>query len=160
MTKQANVGAVVRQGMLGGALVSQGVLDEAVMEHLPPGEPSQMEYGDAPLAPLMWMDDFISSTDTIEKARSVNSKVDFLIKQRSLALNEEKSICLIIGSKKQKNEATEVLQAQPLICGSFVTEEKQKEKWLGQILSSAGLALTVWDLRCCEYLEEKDDLIN
>ena len=65
MTKKANVGAVVGQGMLGGALASQGVLDEAVMEHLPPGEPSQMEYGDVSMAPLMWMEDFISSTDTI-----------------------------------------------------------------------------------------------
>ena len=144
MTKQANVGAVVGQGMLGGALVSLGVLDDAVMEHLPPGEPSQMEYGDVPLAPLMWMDDFISSTDTIEKARLINTKVDFLIKQRSLTLNEEKSICLIIGSKKQKKEATKVLLAQPLTCGNFVTEEKQQEKWLGQILSSAGLADSVY----------------
>ena len=49
MTKQANVRAVVEQGMLGRALGSQGALDEAVMEHLPPGEPSQMEYGDVPL---------------------------------------------------------------------------------------------------------------
>ena len=117
MTKQADVGAVVGQGMLGGALVSQGVLDEAVMDHLPPGEPSQMEYGDVPLAPLMWMDDFISSTDNIEKARSINTKVDYLIKQKCLSLNEDKSVCLIIGSKKQKKKATEDLLAQPLMCG-------------------------------------------
>ena len=84
MTIQANIRAAVGQGMLGGALVSQGVLDEAMMEHLPPGEPSQMEYGDVLLAPLMWMDDFISGTDNITKARSINLKVDFLIKQRSL----------------------------------------------------------------------------
>ena len=36
MTQFGNVGAVVGQGMLGGALVSQAVLDEAVMEHFPP----------------------------------------------------------------------------------------------------------------------------
>ena len=32
MTRYGNVGAVVGQGMLGGALVSQAVLDEGVME--------------------------------------------------------------------------------------------------------------------------------
>ena len=68
--------------MLGGALVSQGVLDEAVMEHLPPGEPSQMVYGNVALAPLIWMDDFISNTDELSKARSINTIVDYLIKQK------------------------------------------------------------------------------
>ena len=29
------------------------------------------------------------------------------------------------------------------MCGSFITKEKQQEKWLGQILSSAGLADSV-----------------
>ena len=113
MTKQADVGAVTGQGMLGGALVRQGVLDESVMENLPLGEPSQIEYGDVPLAPLMWMDDFMSTTDSIEKARSINTKVDFLIKQRSLALNEEKSVFLIMGSTKQKNKASEVCLLNP-----------------------------------------------
>ena len=106
MTKYAEVGAVVGQGMLGGALVSQGVLDEAVMEHLPPGEPSQMVYGKVALAPLIWMDDFISNTDELAKARSINTKVAYLIKQKGLSLNEEKSVCLIIGSKKQQKKAT------------------------------------------------------
>ena len=36
-TRFQDVGAVVGQGMLGGALVSQAVLDEGVGEHLPPG---------------------------------------------------------------------------------------------------------------------------
>ena len=71
---------------------------------------------------------------------SINTKVDFLIKQKGLSLNEEKSVCLIIGSKKQKKRATEDLLAKPLMCGKFETQEKQLDKWLGQTLSSAGLA--------------------
>ena len=36
LTKFGEVGAVVGQGMIGGALISQLVLDDGVMEHLPP----------------------------------------------------------------------------------------------------------------------------
>ena len=79
MTRSIGVGAVVGQGMLGGALVSQGVLDEAVMEHLAPGGELQMKYGDVPLAPLMWMDDVMNPVETIEKARNVNLKVNCLL---------------------------------------------------------------------------------
>ena len=50
VTRFGDVGAVVGQGMLGGALVSQAVLDDGVMEHLPPGGELQMECGDVPLA--------------------------------------------------------------------------------------------------------------
>ena len=140
LTEFGEVGAVVGQGMIGGALVSQAVLDDGVMDHLPPGGNIQMEFGDVPLAPLMWMDDILNSVQGIIEAREANKKVDTLMKQRGLTLNKDKSVCLVIGSKKQKQEVTRELEKQPLICGNFITKEKQQEKWLGQILSGAGLA--------------------
>ena len=66
-----------------------------------------------------------------------------VIKQRGLCLNQDKSVCIIMGSKKQKKSATLELQDQPLLCGNFVTKEKPQVKWLGQILSSLGLADSV-----------------
>ena len=63
-----------------------------------------------------------------------------MMKQRGLNLNSSKSVCLIIGNKKQKMEATRQLEEQPLMCGEFATQEKQCEKWLGQQLSALGLA--------------------
>ena len=56
-----------------------------------------MEYGDVPLAPLMWMDDLMKSAETIEKAFEVNQKVIILIKQRELFLNKKKSVCIVLG---------------------------------------------------------------
>ena len=44
------------------------------------------------------------------------------------------------GFEKQKLNATRELEKDPLICGQFVTQERQKDKWLGQILSAGGLA--------------------
>ena len=102
MTDFTEVGAVVGQGMIGRALVSQAVLDEGVTEHLPPGGDIQAEYGDVPLAPLLWMDDIINSSIGIQETRIANKRVNLLIKQRALTLKKEKSVCLVIGTKKQK----------------------------------------------------------
>ena len=143
MTKFGNVGAVVGQGMLGGSLVSQGLLDEAVREQFPPGGELQLEYGDVPLAPLLWIDDIMNGADGLDKARKTNTKVNYLIKQRGLSLNKDKSVCIIIGSKTQKQRASEELRTTPLLCGSVETKEKQEDKWLGQMISSAGLADSV-----------------
>ena len=41
---------------------------------------------------------------------------------------------------KQKQKVKAELEAEPLMCGSIETKLKDKFKWLGQILSSEGLA--------------------
>ena len=89
-TRSGAVGAVVGQGMLGGALVSQAVLDDGVMEHFSPGEELNMEYGDVPLAPLLWMDDVMKTTLSLDIARKTNLKINILLKQRGLSLNRKK----------------------------------------------------------------------
>ena len=68
------MGAVVGQGMLAGALVSQEVLDDGVMKHLPPGRELQMEYGDVPLAQLVWIDDVMKTSETLEQAIDSNAQ--------------------------------------------------------------------------------------
>ena len=143
MSRFADVGAVLGQGTLGGAIISQAVLDDGVMEHFPPGGEIQLEYGDVPLAPVMFQDDLADCSGNIENARIANQRVDILTKQRGLELNKDKTVCIIIGSKKQKQEATKQLTDNPLFCGSFVMKEKQVDKWLGQYLSSKGLADSV-----------------
>ena len=143
ISSEAKVGAVIGQGTISGALVSQAVLDEAVMEHFEPGDNLQIDYGTVPMAPLMWVDDMLNATGGLKEAREVNSKVDTLMKQRSLNLNEDKSVCIIIGTKKQKQETTKQMAENPLMCGSFETKEKQEDKWLGQILSAKGLTDSV-----------------
>ena len=107
---------------------------------MPPEGDIQMEFGDVPLAPIMWMDDILNSVKGTKEAREANKRVDILMKQRGLSLNKDKSVCLILGSKKQKQDISRELENQPLVCGDFETKEKQQEKWLGQILSAAGLA--------------------
>ena len=137
------VGAVLGQGTLGGAIISQAVLDEGVMEHFSPGEEGQPSYGSVAMAPCMFQDDLANGSVGLLEARIANQKVDFLVKQRGLQLNRDKSVCIILGSKKQKREANEELEENPLKCGDFVTKQKEVEKWLGQYMSAAGLADSV-----------------
>ena len=85
------------------------------------------------------MDDIQNSAPGLEEARLSNVKFNRLLKRRGLALNTEKSIMVIIGSKKQKEEASEELRKHPMMCGDFIMEEKQCEKWLGQYISAKGL---------------------
>ena len=143
MSDTGEVGAVVGQGTIGGAILSQAVLDDGVMEHFPPGGDLQVQYGSVPMAPMMFQDDLINITEGLAEARETNTKVNTLMKERGLELNKKKSVCIIIGNKKQKKEATKEMEVKPLLCGDFETKEEQVEKWLGQLLSSAGLADSV-----------------
>ena len=55
----ANVGAVVGQGTIAGALGSQAVLDEGISEYFPPGNRDELNYGTVPMAPFLFQDDLI-----------------------------------------------------------------------------------------------------
>ena len=69
LSEFADVGAVVGQGTIGGALGSQAVLDERISEHFPPGGEDELNYGGVPLAPLIFPDDVIHITHGIKEAR-------------------------------------------------------------------------------------------
>ena len=100
MSDKAEVGAVVGQGTIGGALVSQAVLDEAVMAHFTPGEEGEVGYGDIPIAPMMFMDDLIHGSKGSKEARMSCVKVNKLMKERALHLNQDKSTYIIMGNKR------------------------------------------------------------
>ena len=113
MTRFGEVGAVIGQGMIGWALVGQAVLDDGVMAHIVPGGELQMEYGDVPLAPVMWIYDILNGADCLETARKINVAIDIIMKQGGLSLNRDKSVYLILGSKKDQQKATMELQEKP-----------------------------------------------
>ena len=60
-----------------------------------------------------------------------------------MTLNEDKTFCTVIGSKKQITQVRAELKKEPLICGNFETKLQEQFKWLGQILSSGGLGESV-----------------
>ena len=117
LSEAGMVGAVIGQGTIGGALVSQAVLDEAMKEHFQPGGKEELFYGNVELAPLLFQDDFIYGANDLEKANKTNKKINIMIKERGLSLNQKKSVCLIIGPKRKKESMSEELKENPLKCG-------------------------------------------
>ena len=63
MSDFTNAGAVVGQGTLGGALVSQAVLDQGISEQFAPGGGDELTYGSVPIAPFIFQDDVIHGAE-------------------------------------------------------------------------------------------------
>ena len=55
MTNYGEVGAIVGQRTIGGALVSQAVIYEGISVNFPPGGTDQLTYGLMPLAPYIYL---------------------------------------------------------------------------------------------------------
>ena len=144
MSDYGEVGAVLGQGTLGGALVSQAVLDEGMSEQFLPGGEGELEYGEVPLAPFIFQDDVIHGVGGLEEAREANRRVARVMGERCLSLNQGKTVCIILGSKKQKEEVRKEMRRNPLMCGDFETREVEADKWLGQQVSGGGLAASVF----------------
>ena len=143
MIQFTEVGAVVGQGTLGGALVNQAVLDQGISEQFAPGGENELTYGSVPLSPLIFQDDLINGAEGIKESRSACVKMDRVVKRLSLSLNKDKSLCIALGSPKQRQNIKTELQKNPLFCGEVEIKLKISFKWLGQILSSGGLAESV-----------------
>ena len=88
------MGAVVGQGTMGGALISQGVLDEGISQHFAPKGEDELKYGGIPLAPLIFQDNVLHGAGGVNEARIANLKMDMVIKQLNLKLNEDKTFCI------------------------------------------------------------------
>ena len=155
MSKYWEVVAVVGQTTLGGALISQGVLDRGISEQFGSGGGDELTYGDVPLAPMIFQDDGLHCAGGIKEARTANGKMDIVVKRVNVKFNEDKSFCICIGYKKTERRIRLQLEAQPLMGGSFETALKDKFKWLGQILSEGGLAQSV-----CDTVESREGKIR
>ena len=143
MTKYVEAGALVGQGTIAGALVSQAVLDDGISGVFAPGGQDELNYGSVPVSPLIFQDDIIHGAGGIKEAHLANSKMDIVVKSLNLRLNQDKTVCLVMGSTKQKAKVKRELEAKPLMCGNFEIQLKAQFKWLGQILSSGGLSDSV-----------------
>jgi hypothetical protein len=91
----------------------------------------------------MFQDDLIHLSEGISEARAASSKVGAVLAQLNLRLNKDKSVILVIGSKKQKESFKAELEARPLMCGQVKMHLVEEDKWLGQQLSGGGLGKSV-----------------
>ena len=71
------------------------------------------------MAPVMFQDDLANWSDSLENAKESSRRVDVLTKQLCLDLNKDKTVYILIGSKKQKKETRRQLKNEPLCVGNL-----------------------------------------
>ena len=108
-----------------------------------PGAEDMLNYGSVPMTPLIFQDDVIHCVGGLNEARLASAKTNNVVNSLNLRLHEDKTSCIVMGSVNQRLQITRCLQSDPLMCGDIETKLKKEFKWLGQILSSGGLAESV-----------------
>ena len=63
-----------------------------------------------------------------------------VMKEKRLCLNKDKSVCLLWGTVKQKNDIKKELKKDPLKCGEVEMTMTDCVKWLGDFLHTDSLA--------------------
>jgi hypothetical protein len=115
----------------------------------------EVGYGSLEIIPFMFQDDFENISGSIIEARMNNIKVDVVVKEKRLSLNEVKTVCLVMGTTSQKEEVRRELEARPMMCGSFVTKLVASDKWLGDYIHSGGLGES-----CLETIRQREGKVK
>ena len=123
-------------------LVSQANLDEGMVDMFN-GSSDEVRYGGVRVLPVMFQDDIMRVVENVSAARAGNVKVDYVMKSKQLKLNPEKTSYILFGKKKEVAEAQEEVKLSPIMCGDFMTKEKDVDKWLGDMFHKEGLAASV-----------------
>ena len=101
---KAEIQLMIGQGTMGGALASQASLDDGIYRQFH-GSQEELQYGSVPLSPLIFQDDLPECSPGVVEARSANIRVNRVMTEKRLALNRDKSVCLVWGTKLQKEKA-------------------------------------------------------
>ena len=112
-------------------------------------------YGSLELLRFQFQDDFENISSSVLEARVANLKVDTMIKEKRWSLNQDKSVCLVMGSKRQVEEVRQELEARPLLCGEFETKMVQYDKWLGDYFHTGGLGES-----CLETIRQREGKVK
>ena len=124
------VGDILGQGSGGAAKVSALNLSRK-LDRVFEDDKDIVGYGSVIQKPYSFQDDIMIPVDSLENVRTVNVKVDLVMKMMQTKLNEDKSGYILMGPEEQVKEARERASINPIMCGQFKMKELQKEKWLG-----------------------------
>ena len=134
----AFVGNCIGQGTAGGALVSQANLDHGLEQYFG-NVKDQIHYGDVKIQGLAYQDDVLKGNKDALDAQVGNIRMSAMLKEKGLEAHPDKTCFITCGSKSYKQKVKDDLKEHPLAFGDFVMKERVMEKYLGQMLHSAGL---------------------
>ena len=98
VTEKADIGLVIGQGTMGGALASQASLNDGIDGQFH-GSQEELQCGSVALSPLFFQDDFLEGSPGVAEARSTNIRVNRVMMEKRLTLNRDKSACLVLFSR-------------------------------------------------------------
>ena len=141
-TQPVQIGANIAQGSIGGALISSVNLDRTMNQFFSKSE-HEISYFDLRLQPTIFQDDISRLSSSRVSAQTGNIFVSSCMESKLLDLNVDKSCFIIIGNTNYTQEIRNEIKQYPLqLCG-IMMKEKTTDKYLGDLISSEGLASSV-----------------
>ena len=138
LSGERDIGESVGQGTVDGAVISAVNLDNGVTDFFRDSE-DEVNYGGISLRPLLFQDDVARLSDNIRSAQIGNDRMESVAETKLLDFNTEKSCFLVFGSKKRRLELESGMKSNPLMLCNNPMPQENSAKYLGDILSAAGL---------------------
>ena len=138
-SEHQHTGSGVGQGTADGAVVSSVNLDGGVREKFTDvtlfnSDDDSVKYYKDCYHPVMFMDDLGKVSKNIKDAQDANNRMEDLMESKGLDLNDEKSVCMVIGENKARKKLLAELEKKPLTLYGKRMPIVEIEKYLGDSL--------------------------
>ena len=134
-----STGENIGQGTQEGAIISAANVDFTVNKYFKTST-DELSYGDVSLQPLLFQDDISSISTSVKAAQAGNIRMEWAMESKLLDFNLDKSSLMAIGPSKGKKVLLDELNGNPVLLCQKKMKLATKEKLLGDIFSSDGLA--------------------
>ena len=118
MTEEADVGEVVGQGTVGGALTSQLNIDRGIDRYFC-GSKDEISYGTVRLQPMVFQDDVARMSGDIAAAQAGNHKLSFIMKEKQLKVHPDKTGFIAVDTKEYQERIAREASESPIMFGEI-----------------------------------------
>jgi hypothetical protein len=158
-TKSAVAHDLVPQGS-GGAARASGLDIALGLQTQFSGSSDEVWYGRVRCKPQAFQDDIARLAEGINSMNAGNVKISEMLTLKGLECHADKTTFIIIGTKKYKKGIEEELRKKPIVFGNFQCKPKQQDKYLGDMISSAGLEASVKATICSRQGKIKAEMFE
>ena len=113
------------------------------MERYFSGSLEEISYGSVRLQPLSYQDDVCRLAGSLESTRAGNIKLAGMMDEKGLKCHQDKTVLLVIGTKKFRQEANDEIQKNPVMFGTFKVKTELEDVYLGDVISAQGLEASI-----------------
>ena len=96
-----------------------------------------------PLNCPIFQDNIASLNTKLEQARRGATLIGDMLAKKKLKSNLTKSRYVLLGSEEFKKKTRQEAQSNPVMMGSHIMEESPEEKYLGDMIHTYGLAVSI-----------------